>query len=503
MSGRVFLIGAGPGDPGLITVRGVEALAACDVVVYDHLVDRSLPAHAKADAELIYAGKQADKHTLTQDEINELLVSRARAGATVGRLKGGDPFVFGRGGEEALALVEAGVPFEVVPGVTAGVAGAAYAGIPITHRQLASAAALITGHEAPDKAESDLDMDVLAKWPGTLAFYMGVKNLRRLCDGLVSRGMDSQTPAAVIRWATTPRQEVIEGVVGELPELAERAGVEPPAIIVIGPVVALREQLRWFESRPLFGRRIIVTRARAQASSLSGKLRDCGADVIEAPTIRIEPPDDPAPLREAIGRLETFDWIVFTSVNGVVGFFEALHRAGLDTRALQGCRICSVGPVTTQRLGQFGLVPDAQPGKFVTSEIAAAMATQGDLAGASVLCPRTDVARPELKTDLRSHGATVCEVVAYRTVVDNSCTDQVTQLLAEGEIDWITFTSSSTVGNLAAAVGAEAIRAGGVKLASIGPVTSATMGELGLTPTVEADPHTVVALVEAILEGES
>jgi len=503
MNGRVLLIGAGPGDPGLITVRGVEALGACDVVVYDHLVAAEILKHVKSGADLIYAGKQGGEHTLSQNDINELLVSRAQAGATVGRLKGGDPFVFGRGGEEALALVDAGIDFEVIPGVTAGVAGAAYAGIPVTHRELASAAALITGHETPDKDESDLDMDVLAKWPGTLAFYMGVKNLRRLCEGLLSHGMGGRTPAAVVRWATTPAQEAIVGTVADLPDLADRANVAPPAMIFIGPVVTLREKLAWFERRPLFGRRVVVTRARAQASSLSRWLRDRGADVMETPTIRIAPPEDPAPLREAIGRLETFDWVVFTSVNGVEGFFDELKRVGLDSRALQGCRICSVGPATSAGLGRNGITPDAQPAKFVTSEIAATMAAQGNLAGAHILCPRTDIAPPGLTADLAACGAEVCEVVAYRTIPDHGGIERLGELLDAGNVDWITFTSSSTVRNLLAGVPADRIIAGGARLASIGPVTSATMRERGLTPTIEADPHTVLALAEAILSIES
>ena len=496
--GCVYLIGAGPGDPGLITVRGAELLATCDVIVYDYLAAEALLARAKAGAEIIFVGKQAGQHTMPQEQINDLLVERASGGATVARLKGGDPFVFGRGGEEALALIEAGVAFEVVPGVTAGVAAAAYAGIPVTHRQIASAVAFITGHEAPDKAESDLDFSVLGRWPGTLAFYMGVKNLRRICAELIANGKAATTPAAIIRWGTTPQQRSLSGDLATLPDLVEQAELKPPALIVVGEVVGLRDRLTWYESRPLFGQRVIVTRARAQASGLARQLASLGAEVIETPTIRIEPVVDDGPLRQAVGELGRFTWVVFTSVNAVDAVFAVMERVGLDSRALASCYVCSVGPATSERLGRHGIRPDVQPAKFVTAAIPDAM---DELSGARVFCPRSDAAPPELVDELTARGATVTEIVVYRTVADTDSADRLAAALAEG-VDWITFTSSSTVRNFFASVDAAAVKDAGVKLASIGPVTSQTLGEFGLAPAVEADPHTVVSLAAAIRDYE-
>ncbi|MHC4717732.1 MAG: uroporphyrinogen-III C-methyltransferase, partial [Planctomycetota bacterium] len=381
-AGRVYLVGAGPGDPGLITVRGLEVLSEADVIVHDYLAPAELPARARPQAERIYVGKRAGKHTLSQDEINALLVDRARGGATVVRLKGGDPFVFGRGGEEALALAEAHVAFEVVPGVTAAVAAAAYAGIPVTHRGLAGGVALVTGHEAPDKDRTDLDFQALADWPGTLAFYMGVSNLATICRELIAHGLDGDTPAAVVQWGTTPRQQTLTGTVTDLPRLAADADVKPPAIILIGHVVRLRGKLQWFERRRLFGRRIVVTRPRAQAAGLTDRLRRLGADVLELPAIRIEPPDDPKPLEDAAAEAGAFDWILFTSVNGVDAFFAALRRLGADSRALGGVGVGSIGPATTERLGRYGIRPDAQPAEFTSAELARVVASLGDLDGA-------------------------------------------------------------------------------------------------------------------------
>jgi len=492
--GCVYLIGAGPGDPGLITVRGAELLATCDVVVYDYLAAEALLAGAREDAEIIYVGKQAGQHTMPQEQINDLLVERGRAGATVARLKGGDPFVFGRGGEEALALVEAGIAFEVVPGVTAGVAAAAYAGIPVTHRQVASAVAFITGHEAPDKAESDLDFSVLGRWPGTLAFYMGVKNLRRICAELIANGKPPETPAAIVRWGTTPQQQSLSGDLATLPDLVEEADIKPPALIVVGEVVGLQDRLTWYEGRPLFGQRVVVTRARAQASALAKRLVSFGAEVIETPTIRIEAAADDGPLQQAVGELARFTWVVFTSVNAVDAVFAAMETAGLDSRAMASCNICSVGPATGERLAANGIRADVQPAKFVTAAIPDALDV---LTGATVFCPRSDAAPPELVEELTARGAAVTEVIAYRTVADTDSADRLAATLAEG-VDWITFTSSSTVRNFFASVDPSAVTDAGVKLASIGPVTSQTLGEFGLTPAVEADPHTVVSLAEAI-----
>ena len=500
--GRVYLVGAGPGDPGLITVRGRDLIARADVVVYDYLSSPRLLEGIRPDAERIYVGKQAGAHTLSQDEINKLLVAKAAEGATVVRLKGGDPFVFGRGGEEALALVQAGIGFEVVPGVTAGIAAAAYAGIPATHRGMAASLALITGHEAPGKSESDLDFETLAKWTGTLAFYMGVRNVGRICQALMDHGMDGATPAALIRWGTTPRQQVVTGTVGDIAERVRAAGLKPPALIVIGEVVGLREDLSWFERRPLFGRRIIVTRARRQASRLSDRLQELGAEVLELPTIRIESPQDPAPLEQAAQSASSFDWTVFTSVNAVDALFGALDRAGLDSRAIGGCKVCAIGPSTAQRLGRFGIRPDLQPPAFNSAAVCDALAGACDLRGARILYPRADIAPRDLPDALASRGADVTDVVAYRTVPEPVDPDTFDELFADG-VAWITFTSSSTVRNFFDAVPPGRLDPAAVRAASIGPATSRTLGEFGVTPAVEADTHTIAGLVDAIIESEN
>jgi len=499
--GIVYLVGAGPGDPGLLTVRGREVLARADVVVYDALLSPRLLAHAPPAAERIYVGKRADRHTLPQEKINALLVEHARAGRTVVRLKGGDPFVFGRGGEEALALAEAGVPVEVVPGVTAGVAALAYAGIPATHRDHASALGLITGHAAAEKTDDPLDWDALARWPGTLVFFMGVANLPRICANLIDRGKDPATPAAAVRWGTTPRQRTVAGTLATLPDLAAEANLEPPAVIAVGGVVGLRDRLAWFDRRPLFGRRILVTRARAQASSLVADLTALGAEAIEAPSIRIERPEDPGPLAAAVR--ETFDWIVFTSVNGVDAFFGALADAGRDLRALAGTRVASIGPATTDRLVAAGIRPDLQPETYTGAAVAETLGREADLGGATVLLPRADIAPRQLADALEARGAHVTEVVAYRTVPDTEGARSAAEDLEAGRVDWVTFTSSSTVRHFVDAVGVDAVRASGARVASIGPTTSGTLREAGLEPTVEASEHTIPGLVAAIVEAEA
>ena len=500
--GKVYLVGAGPGDPDLLTLRGREVLALADVVVYDALISPRLLDYAPPQAERIFVGKRASAHTLAQEEINRLLVERATGGATVVRLKGGDPFVFGRGGEEALTLVEAGIEFEVVPGVTAAVAAAAYAGIPVTHREVASAVAFITGHEADDKTGSALDWENLARWKGTLAFYMGVSNLPVISENLIARGASPDRPAAIIHWGTTPRHKVVAGTLRTLPGLAAAAGLKPPAIIVVGEVVALRDRLQWFERRPLLGRRIIVTRSRAQASELASQLEALGAETIEAPAIRIERPDDDAPLRDAARNPAAFDWIVFTSVNGVDAFFAALAAEGQDARALAGRKVAAVGPATAERLARSGIRADLQPDTFTGAAVAAAMAARQDLAGVRILLPRTDIAPRELADALAARGAVITEVVAYRTVPDVSGARAAAEAIDRGEADWITFTSSSTVTNFLDAVGADRVRASRARMASIGPTTSATLREAGLAPTVEAEPHTIPGLVEGIVKHD-
>ena len=497
--GRVYLVGAGPGDPGLLTLRGREVLGKADVVVYDALVSPRILDYAPEWAERVYVGKRSSQHTLSQEGINELLVDRARGGATVVRLKGGDPYVFGRGGEEALALVEAGIAFEVVPGVTAAVAAAAYAGIPVTHRELASTLTLVTGHEADDKADSAIDWESLARLKGTLAFYMGVANLPTIAANLMQHGLGGDTPAAAVQWGTTPQHKTVAATLATLPEAVVRAHLEAPAVVLVGEVVRLRGQLGWFEQRPLLGRRIVVTRSRAQASALVARLEALGAETLEAPAIRIRPPEDPAALRQAIRDDVLFDWIVFTSTNGVDAYFAALAEVGLDARGLAGGRIAAIGPATAARLAEHGIRADLQPEQFTGAAVAEALAATGHLAGASVLLPRADIAPTELCEALAARGAKVREVVAYRTVPDTAGSEVVARAMERHDVDWLTFTSSSTVRNFLDAVRADRVRRSGARIASIGPTTSATLREAGLEPTVEAAAHTIPGLVDAIV----
>ncbi|HEY6839200.1 MAG TPA: uroporphyrinogen-III C-methyltransferase, partial [Geobacteraceae bacterium] len=364
LKGYVYLIGAGPGDPGLITVKGRDCIARAEVILYDYLANERLLAYARPDAELIYAGKIGGCHNREQAQINELLVAKAQAGKVVARLKGGDPFIFGRGGEECEALVAAGIPFEVVPGVTAAVAAAAYAGIPLTHRGVATSVSFVTGHESPEKETSQIDWPALSLDGGTLVFYMGVKNLGQITANLVAHGRPPETPVALIRWGTRPEQEVLTGTLATIAELARAASFKAPAITVVGEVVGLREKLRWFDNRPLFGRGILVTRAADQAGEFSAMLTELGARVYEAPTITIVPPLDYAELDRAIGELAGFAWLIFTSVNAVRFFFTRLSELGRDSRALGSCRVCAVGPQTAASLASYGVRADLVPADY-------------------------------------------------------------------------------------------------------------------------------------------
>jgi len=494
LSGTVYLVGAGPGDPGLLTVRAAELLARADVVVYDALVSPGIVDGA-AKAERIYAGKRGGTRSpLPQEEISRLLVDLAARHETVVRLKGGDPFVFGRGGEEALELARAGVPFEVVPGVTAGVAATAYAGIPVTHRGISTGVTLVTGHEDPEKAETGIDWGALARTGGTLVFYMSVGRMEENFARLVEAGRSPGTPAAAIEWGTHPRQRTVTGTLSTLPALAREAAVGAPSIVVVGDVVSLRGELAWFDRRPLFGRRIVVTRARAQASAFAARLGTLGAEVIQLPAIRIEAPEDPAPLREAVGCVDSFDWIVLTSVNGVERFFAALREGGRDTRALARASVCAIGPATAGELEKHGIRADLVPPEFVAESAVEALAAAG-VADKRVLIAAAEDARPVLAEGLRGAGARVMEVVAYRTVPDGTGADRVRSRLEAGEVDVLTFTAASTARNFAALVGTDVH---GAKVASIGPVTSAALGELGMAVDVEADEATLDGLLRAV-----
>ncbi len=497
----VYLVGAGPGDPGLITVKGLECIAAADVIIYDYLASPSLLKHATATAELIYVGKKGGDHTLPQDQINALLVAKSMENKIITRLKGGDPFIFGRGGEEAEALAEAGIPFEIVPGVTSAVAAAAYAGIPLSHRKLTSTIAFVTGHEDPTKDESGIDWAALARGMGTIVFFMGVKNLPNIVAELTRHGRSPHTPIALVRWGTTAQQVTVSGTLADIVGRVKKAGLKAPAIIVVGEVVDLRKRLKWFEKRPLLGKRIVVTRSRDQASDLVKALSDLGAECLEVPTIRIAPPDDWGPLDRAVAELSAADWIVFTSVNGVERFFERLFRSGKDSRALGHLRTAAIGPATAARLKSFGVSSDMVPENFRAEAIVDAFRRQ-DLRGQTILLPRAQEARLILPEELAAMGALVREVPAYKTEQATTDARDLLERLEQKTLDLITFTSSSTARNFKALLPAKrfAELTGGVPAACIGPITADTARRLGFEIQVEAPVYTIPGLVEAILK---
>lgn len=501
--GMVALVGAGPGDPGLITIKAAAYLAQCDAVLYDHLANPELLALAPDTTERINVGKSAGLHTLPQEQIHERLIALARAGRRVVRLKGGDPFVFGRGGEECEALAAAGVPFVVVPGVTAAIAAPAYAGIPVTHRDWTATLALVTGHEDPTKPASNIDFAALARI-GTVAFYMSVKNLAANCRELVAHGLAPDTPAAVIQNGTRPDQQTVVGTVADIAARAEAAGVTPPAMTLIGRVAGLHERLAWFERRPLFGRTIVVTRTRHQASALSGRLRALGAQVLEAPTIELGPPQDPGAVDDALRRLAAYDWVIFTSVNGVDAAAARMKALGLDARAFSGARLAAIGTATAERMEQYFLRPEVVPEQFVAEALAVALERMS-MRGRRVLMLRADVARPALREALERCGATCDDIAIYRTLRPESLPAEVATRLDAGRVDWITFTSSRTFLHFVDLLGPDRARPAlaRVRLASIGPITTATMAESGFTPTVEAAVHTIPGLVQAIVEADT
>jgi uroporphyrinogen III methyltransferase / synthase len=499
----IYLVGSGPGDPGLFTLKGVRCMEEADAVVYDRLAPEALLKHAKPGAEQIYVGKKPGNPTMSQEEINDLLVRLGRAGKTVVRLKGGDPYVFGRGGEEALALIEAGLPFEVVPGVTSGVAAPAYAGIPVTHRQVSTSVAFVTGHEDPTKGRTDVDWEKLARGADTLVLYMGVGRLAEISAGLISAGKPPTTPVACVRWGTIPEQRTVTGTLEEIADRVAEAHLKPPAIIVVGDVVTLREAgLDWYERRPLFGRRVVVTRARAQAGELSSQLENLGAEVHEFPTIEISAPESFEPLDDAIRNLDSFDWLVYTSVNGVEAFVERLRHHGLDLRAVpRGARIAAIGPATAERLEDVGLRVDVTPGEYRAEALIGALDADS-LAGKRVLIPRAKVAREILPDKLREAGAEVVVPPAYESMPSSEGREELSLRLRSGEIDCVTFTASSTVENFVGAFGeTEAARLlSGTRVACIGPITADTARKRGLRVDAEADEYTIPGLVEAVTD---
>jgi uroporphyrinogen III methyltransferase/synthase len=486
---KVYLVGAGPGDPELLTVKGRRVLAHADVVLYDHLAPDALLDLAPAHAERVYVGKKRSAHAVTQDEICAMLIDRARRGLTVVRLKGGDPFIFGRGGEEAEALADAGIPFEVVPGVTTPLGIAAYTGVPLTHRDHTSAVTFVTGH-----AVEAIDWDKVGHVE-TLVVFMGLMHFPAIARELIARGRDPETPAMAVRWATRPDQETVTGTLGTLPAMLVERGMKPPATIVVGEVVRLRGKLDWYERLPLFGKRIVVTRAREQADALGSRLRALGADAIEVPAIEIRPPADYGPLDCAIAELGSYDWLILTSANGVRFFMERLDRSPADLRALRA-RICAIGPATRAAVEALHLKVDLMGKEYVAEGLLDAFAPH-DLAGKRVLLPRAAVARDLVPVELGRRGALVDVVEAYRTAVPDDAPERVRAAL-NAHPHCITFTSSSTVQNFVAAAGAECLR--GVKVASIGPITTQTARSLGVEVTAQAREFTIDGLVQAVLE---
>ncbi len=498
-NGKVYLIGAGPGDPGLFTLKGQRCLAEAQVIVYDYLVDEAIVRMGSHDAEYIYVGKQAGQHTLEQDEITALLVERAQSGAVVARLKGGDPFVFGRGGEEAEALIAAGIPWEVIPGITSAIAAPAYAGIPVTHRGLTSSFTVVTGHEDPTKGSSDIDWSALGSNTGTLIFLMGVGQLEQIAAQLIAHGRPAVTPTAVIRWGTTSRQETVSGTLADIAERVRAAGLKAPAVTIVGAVAGLRETLAWFDRRPLWGKRVVITRAPEQAPELAERLQQLGAATTTLSTIQIAPTPDPAALVAAIEQVTDggYDWIIFTSVNGVAAFADHLDGMACDWRAVHA-RIAAIGPATAQSLRDRGIRPDFVPTVFVAEAIAAEI---GQIEGKTILLPRTDIARPELARLLRERQAVVDEVIAYRTLTTDLDAATLAEALRAPRPDLITFTSSSTVRGLAQALRVTDLSQAlaGIATACIGPITAQTAREFGLEPTIIATEYTIDGLIHAIV----
>ena len=495
--GMVSLVGAGPGNAGLITVRGLELLQGADVVVYDRLVDDGLLSRVRRDAELIYVGKSSGDHTIEQSDINRILVEKAKEGKSVVRLKGGDPFVLGRGGEEAEALVENHIPFEVVPGVTSAVAVPEYAGIPVTHRGLASSFAVVTGHEDPIKEGSSVEWSKLASSVDTLVCLMGMGNLGDIVAELIRGGKALDTGIALIQHGTTPCQRTVVGTLSTIVERAERAGLKPPVVIVVGNVVALRERLAWFDNRPIFGKRVLVTRSRSQASVLSRMLAERGAEPVELPVIEARDLTDTTELDGAVSSLRNYQWVLFTSVNGVDAFWQRMRAMGMDARWFEKTKIGAIGPATAEQLQDFGLYPDFISQEFTSESMLNGLAELG-VAGCRILLPRSDIAPRELIEGLIKLGADPFEVTAYITSEASDSSSSAKQMLENGDIDIVTFTSSSTVTNLVKKMDANINAINRAKVACIGPMTASAAARAGLRVDIVAQEHTIPGLIAAI-----
>jgi len=494
--GICYLVGAGPGDPGLLTLKGKECIEAADVLVYDYLCNPELLRHGKPGAERVYVGKKANAHTLTQDQINDLIVKLTREGKTVTRLKGGDPVLFGRGAEEAAELAAAGVRFEIVPGITSAIAAPAYAGIPVTHRDHASQLTIFTGHEDPTKAETSLDYAKLAAADGTKVFLMGVERMEEITGEFLKHGASPATPMALVRWGTHGRQRTLVATLGTMAARVKETGFKAPAVAVLGDVVTEREKLKWCETRPLFGKRIVVTRTRQQAGALSRKLRELGADVIELPTIRIEEPRNRMAFGELVQDCHTYDWIVFTSPNGVDAFFAMFDKLYNDARSIGGARIACIGPGTAEKVRARHLAVDLMPEKdFVAEGLVKAFKDHQNMEHVTVLWVKAEETREVIANELTALGAIVDEAVAYRTVQERDDNLEALARLKEEGADMITFTSASTVDSF---MDLGVPLPEGVKIASIGPVTSSAARRRGLKVDMEAKTHSIPGLVEAV-----
>ncbi|MCC7103512.1 MAG: uroporphyrinogen-III C-methyltransferase [Chloroflexi bacterium] len=497
--GCVYLVGAGPGDPGLVTVRGAELVRQADVIVYDRLVNPALLKLARPECELVYMGKEGRGPSAAQREVAARLVEFGRRGRKVVRLKSGDPYVFGRGGEEALALAEAGIPFEVVPGITSVLAAAAYVGIPVTQRGLATTFTITTGHDHPDETESAIDWSALARSSHTVAFLMGIEHVEKICERLIAEGRRQDEPAALVRWATRSDQEVVLATLATMVGAAREAGIQPPAVLLVGQVVRLSEQLNWSARRPLHGRRVLVTRPREQADELSERLRALGAEAIETPTIRIAPLATFDALDDALRRLPEVDWVVFTSVNGVEATFERLDHLGLDARAFGRVRVAVIGPATERRVRLRGIRADFIPATYTSEEIVKQLGPRLER-GSRVLLLRADLAPSHLATGLTARGADVQSVVAYRTLPDDGARTELPRVLRERRVHAVTFTSASTVRGLLAALDGEVELLGGALIAAIGPVTARAVEEAGLRVDAVARDYTIDGLIRALVE---
>ncbi|MFW2331710.1 MAG: uroporphyrinogen-III C-methyltransferase [Nitrospinota bacterium] len=499
--GIVYLVGAGPGDYELITVKGKRLIAEADLIVRDYLAHPKLLEFASTTTEILYVGKQGGAHSKSQDEINKILIDECLAGKKIVRLKGGDPYIFGRGAEEVEELVKAGCRFEVVPGVTAASGATSYSGIPLTHRDFNTTLTLVTGHEDPTKAKSSINWGALASSATTLVFYMGIKNLPIICNNLMKEGLDGDTPVAIVRWATLPYQQTITGTLNNIVEIANSANIKPPAIIIVGHVVSLKEKLDWYESRLLFGKKIIVTRAREQSSEFAMLLTNLGAEAIEFPTIATTELQSYKIFDDAVANMKEFDFVIFTSANGVKYFLKRVRSLGLDIRILADKILCAIGPKTADELYKLGLTVDLIPDEYRAERIIEALQAKYTIEGSSFLIPRAAVARdilPDMLTKLKGE-VTVAPI--YETILPSGGKEDIKELFSNNEIELVTFTSSSTVTNFIKMwdneeQAVEILKS--VKVASIGPITSSTANKFGIKPDIEADQFTIEGLVDKI-----